>query len=113
MSRGPGVCQRAILSTLERVPFAALSGSTRSEDSAMPRAATALQKASKCVLVRLCNDDHTHVVTHVVTHVARPGFVLSDGTPLQNLSVERVPGVTGSTFKGSIRHMARQERVSP
>jgi hypothetical protein len=109
MSRGPGIWQRPILERLENVPLAALGARDRSEYSAILRAAKALEKAGKCVLIRLWNNEHTRVITHV----ARPGHVLKDGTPLQSLSVERVTSGTRSTFRGSVRQLAWQEGVSP
>jgi hypothetical protein len=107
MSRGLGRWQRAIQEALEQAQWVTLRGGSRSETVAIVRAARALERAGKCVLVRLWNDDHTAVKLNAF----RPGFTLK-GQPIEALSVERVPVGTGSTFKGSCRWIAREEGVS-
>jgi hypothetical protein len=97
MSRGHGKLQRLILSAVRQRSYVTLSGATRAETSALVRAARKLEKAGLCVVVRLWNDDHTRLMTS-----AWLPDVTCGGRPLKELSVERVPHGTGSTFTGNI-----------
>jgi hypothetical protein len=118
MSRGPGRWQRAILDALESRPLLLpLSDyfrpalASRSDYRALLRAAHSLEAAGRCDLLRLWSDDGPD--RRLVLCACRPGHVLKDGRPAKTVSVERVPGEgTQSTFKGSLRQLARQERVS-
>jgi hypothetical protein len=73
----------------------------------LARAAAALERAGKCVTVRLWNDRHTALAVYV----ARPGAT-HDGKPVKELSVARVPEGTRATLSGSIRQLARELGVS-
>src|SRR5262245_14653216 len=111
MSRGPGRWQKALSNGLALHPFFRLHDlglPDRSAYTAALRAAKALERAGKLIILRLWNDAHAAVVTCV----CRPDLTVN-GRPARELSVERVPGVTGSTFKGSIRHIAAFHRLSP
>jgi len=108
MSRGPGHVQRSILDLLESQGVVTLGGATRAETSANVRAARQLERAGRCVLVRLWNGRHTHAVLVAF----RPDYRLADGTDPKSLSVDRVPYGTRSTLTGSLRDIARQDGVS-
>jgi hypothetical protein len=108
-----GACQRGILETLSTCKLASLRGDSRSETAALVRAARLLSARGQVVIVRLWNDQQT-AVRHFA---ALPGAQTKTGEPIESLSVKRnvarVAGVTRATFAGSIRHLAREESVSP
>src|SRR5262245_51333512 len=101
MSRGPGKWQRRILETLEKNPKAKLHlrGASYAETVAITRAARALERAGRCVVVRLWDDDHRTVRPWAFA----PGVTTTDGRPIKELSVVTVPRGTATTFKGSCR----------
>jgi hypothetical protein len=82
---------------------------TRAERSALHRAAHALRRKGRCHLVLLWDENDFN--SRLVTCAARPGLEI-DGRPIEAISVERVPGGTRSTFKGSLRDIARELNVS-
>jgi hypothetical protein len=90
------------------LPLLPLRGRTRSEQSAILRAARALEALGRIVVVRLWRDDYRAVCSFA----ARPGATLGDGRAVAELSVERVSHGTGSTFTGSLRQIARELGVS-
>jgi hypothetical protein len=112
MSRGPGRWQAAILAELVRRTLFALAPHftqalgrhlTAAEQSAIHRAAKVLQRRGRCRTALVNVKDHG-----LLTLVSRP-----DCVSLETISVERVPSGTGSTFiRGSLRHIAHQERIS-
>lgn len=73
---------------------------TQSEYKALYRAAKLLQGQKKCLLA--LDKDPTGRLALIVR---KPDATNPDGTPIQ--SVERVTNVTGSTYSGSLRHMAK------
>jgi hypothetical protein len=87
--------------------FVRLSGDTKAETTAILRAGKLLEESGDVVLVRLWVDDDRRVGT-----VAFPPGYTVKGRPVAELSVDRVTGVTWSTFKGSIRHIAKEQNVS-
>jgi hypothetical protein len=100
MSRGLGIWQRAILQAIDgNDKLVLLDGENRSEKTALLRAAKTLEKAGRCVIVRLWNYEHTALCPCV----GRPDLMI-DGKPVKELSVARVPRGTGTTFDGSVRH---------
>jgi hypothetical protein len=107
VSRGHGSRQRAILDRLAGNKAVPLGGKNRSEASALLRAARALERAGKLVIVRLWNDNHTAVVPCV----ALPDATI-DGKPVKELSVARVPYGAAAALTGSLRAIAAAEGVS-
>jgi hypothetical protein len=110
MSRGPGVWQRRILNALAEGKMVGLRGATRSQTASILRAAKQLERAGKCVIVRLWDDDGP-ARRRVIPSAFRPDAKI-DGRPVQELNVARVPCGTRTAFKGSIRQLAWHFRVS-
>ena len=108
MSRGAGKWQRIILEQASTAKLVGLRGNSRSETVAIGRAARLLASAGKVVIVRLWNDSHTAVRNFA----SLPGTKTKAGKPIESLSVAIVPAGTRTTFKGSIRDCAYDERVS-
>src|SRR5437868_3975422 len=98
MSRRLGTWQREILAALKRgTALLRLGGETGAQTSAILRAARGLERAGKCVVVRLWNDDHTAVAPY-----AAPPDLTIQGMPVKELSVEHVTHGTPSALLGSI-----------
>jgi hypothetical protein len=112
MSRGPGKVQRDLLALLaQQKTMVRLRGRTRSETVSLIRAARALEKAGKCVVIHLWDDDAPR---RCISLWAFPPEMTVKGRPVQELSVARVPIGTGTTFnwQGSVRDIARHVGVS-
>jgi hypothetical protein len=107
VSKGPGIQQRRILAALAGRQMVPLSGDTRAETTALLRAAKGLERAGRCVIVRLWDDGRTKVSSYAFP----PDFTVN-GRPVRELSVDRVSSGTGSTFRGSIRQIAAEAGVS-
>ena len=117
MSRGPGKWQRLILAELAAgTPFRLAARFSRNlarrlsppELSALHRAAHTLARQGKATLAVLWSE---YPGRRLVTVIGPPGCTVN-GVPLPELSVDHGPGGTRSAFKGSLRDLAREERVS-
>lgn len=76
MSRGPGVRQRQLLEALASQEFVRLGGVTRSATVALKRAARALDRAGRCVVLRLWDEDrHGRRVLRLFAFPPRPDGV--------------------------------------
>lgn len=115
MSRGPGKWQRALLAALESrlvfyvgSRFRALLGRdlTAAEGVALRRAVRQLDRAGRVVTALLWEGGNLALA------VGRPGATVNS-KPLTELSVPRVPdGHSRNTYEGSLRNLAKSERVS-
>ena len=121
MSKGPGKWQRLILERLEEAPFFALVEGvaadlarplSASEVSALHRAARQLAAGGRCDLGLFYTDDTPGMGRRLETCLCRPGHVFKGGKTLKELSVQRVPRGTRSTFSGSLRDLAAEGQVS-
>ena len=87
MRHGPGVHQQSILAALAKTDYLIpLGGRTRTERDALTRAANALERAGRCVVVHLWNDDHTALCAYVARADAT-----CHGEPIKTISVPPVP----------------------
>lgn len=106
-----GKWQRLILEALETVPFIAVRDAfpmlCRSDYSAVHRAVKSLTVAGE-IQSGLFWDTDYRGVRKLVLCIGAKDLKTTDGEPfdISKRSVERVPSGTGSTFSGSLRHIA-------
>jgi endonuclease YncB( thermonuclease family) len=119
MSRGPGKWQKLLVRALEVCPWFPLLDTaymmlgrplSRSEYTALHRAAKRLEAEGRCITVLVWDKDG--LGRRLCTCIGRAGFALPDGILVKSLSVERVTKGTASTYKGSLRWIAKETRMS-
>jgi hypothetical protein len=90
-----------------------LRGRTRADSVAIRRAARALERQGKCVVIHLWDEDVAGRQKGICAFAVHPDLTVG-GRPAREVSVARVPSGTEATlrWKGSLRDIAREEGIS-